>query len=77
MAKFEVYLDDVLKTVIYVEKDASAHRIVELESALKECLEVWERNHLENHVPGGRYIDDIVRGALAPTGESRVNEHQY
>jgi len=36
-----------------------------LREALGACLEVWERNHLENHVPGGRYIDDIVRGALA------------
>ena len=37
----------------------------ELRVALGACLEVWERNHLENHVPGGRYIDDIVRRALA------------
>jgi len=37
-----------------------------LREALGACLEVWERNHLENHVPGGRYIDDIVRTALAP-----------
>ena len=52
-----------------MDKPIIERRIAELETALKECLHVWEANDLLAYVSCGKYIDDIVNGALFATEE--------